>query len=246
MASTAAYCSSPEVKAYLPRSYSTTDLPDSTDTTFTSLATHIVEASREVDSALAEHFVTFNAWDHATVPCPRIIRNATTWLALSRCFAQLAVGDRETDYGQTAEMWEAKGRAMLDKIAGTDQDGVPRFYMIPNETVTTETLTFGAAGTYDVQSFEALLGVSVLLTSADIPYVIPDSVRVLTTGLTQYRYGQHFIVPFDAQQRKWKFVDLIGNLYTSALAKTITYDWSWRRYSEVQEAIENIPFVGGF
>ena len=232
----------------LPRSYSTTDLPDSTDTTYTSLATHIVKSSREVDSALAPHFCTFNAHDHSTYPCPHIIRDITANLAASRCFFQLAIGDRNSAYGKRGQEHRERAQGLLDSILSVDTpDGGPRFYAIANETVSSETLTFGAGGEYDLDESEAFINVQTNLTSVDMPLILVDSVKVTATGLTLYGYGRDFTVRFDTLRSKWVFTDIKGDLKDAAVTKTISYDWSWKRYAEKQGETEAAPgLLGGW
>lgn len=248
MASTVAYSTAAQVKSLLPRAYSTTDLPDSTDTTFTSLATHIVKSSREVDSALAPHFCTFNATDHATYATPQYIQDITTNLAAARCFKQLSIGDRNTSYGARAKSHMEDAQAMIDALISVDPLGSSaRFYLIANENMATETLVFGAGGQYDLDSREAFIQVQSNLTSVDIATVLADSVKVTATGLTLYARGRDFIIRFDPRHQRWVFTDLTGALYVLGTAKTISYDWTWRRHSEVQqESASSEMYIGGW
>ena len=234
MASTVAYTSAAQVNSVLPRSYSATDLPVSTDTTYTSLATNIVKASREVDAALAPYFCTFNAHDHSTYPCPQYIQQCATYLAASQSYNQLGVGGR---YESKSKEFMEKAQLKLDYLMNIDTLGSsPRFYVLPNETVSSETLTFGAGGEFDLTEYEAFINVQSNLTSGDIPTILVDSVKVTATGLTLYRLGRDFSVRFDAGFNKCVFTDLNGALKDLGSTKSISYDWIWKRYAEKQEA----------
>lgn len=245
MASTVAYTTAAQVKSLLPRAYSTTDLPDSTDTTYTSLATHCVKVSREVDAALAPYFCTFNATDHATFPCPQYIQNIATHLAASACFDQLAIGDRNTSYGARAVMHREKAQGWINALIGDDETG-PRFYVIANESKTDETLTFGAGGQFDLPNYEAFIQVQSYLTSVDIPTVLAESVKVTTTGLTLYALGRDFSIRFDPMHQRWVFTDIRGDL-KDAGTKTISYDWTWARHAEKQSETDAATiYLGGW
>ena len=249
MASTVACTTAAQVKSLLPRAYSTTDLPDSTDTTYTSLTTHCVKVSREVDAALAPFFCTFNATDHATYACPQYIQGIATHLAASACFDQLAIGDRNTAYGARAVMHREKAQAWIDNLLNIQPDGVaqPRFYVLPNENVSAETLTFGAGGQYDLNDGEAFIQVQANLTSVDIPTVLEDSVKVTGTGLTLYARGRDFSIRFDPMHQRWVFTDLNGALKALTTTKSITYDWTWRRHSEIQQESDSTTmYLGGW
>lgn len=254
MPSSVAYCTLAEAKSLLPKAYlgrgadTTGDLPDTTDTTTTSLTTLIIRASREIDSALAPHFCTFNAHDHATFPTPPFIREIARRLSASMAFEQLAIGDRNTAYGAKAKDLRDEAQVRLDNLTNIQADGAadPRWYLIPAEVVS-ETLTFGAGGQYDLQAQEAFIQVQANLTSVDIPTVLPDSVKVTATGLTLYARGRDFAIRFDPMHQRWVFVDLTGALYVLGTTKSISYDWTYRRHSEKQTENESdTMYLGGW
>jgi hypothetical protein len=247
VASTAKYTTAAQVKSHLPRVYSTGDLPDTTDTTYTSLATHIIKSSREIDSALGLYFCTFNATDHATYPTPQVIQDIATWITLGRCYPQLAVGGRNTAYIEAGQAWATRAQAALDEILGTDRGNRPRFWIINDENVASETLTFGVGGQYDLNTLDAFINIQSNLTSADVPVLIEDSVKVTApSGFTQYGYNRDFSLYFHTKHQKWVFRDH-GSLHSQAGAKTIQYQFSWRRQNERQvEGWANPALAGGW
>lgn len=249
MATTVTYTTDAQVKALLPRSYSTTDLPDSSDTTYTSLATHRIKASREVDSALAPYFCTFNATDHSTYPTPQYIQDIATHLAAARCFDQLGIGDRNTAYGARAQMHREKAQGWLDRLMGVGEDGAqdPRYYVLAQEVVGTETLTFGTGGEFNLTSREAFIPVQTYSSLTDIPTILPDSVKVTATDLTLYALGRDFEIRFDPMHQRWVFRDLSGDL-SAAASPTITYNFTWKRHAEKQVAESDAatPYIGGW
>jgi hypothetical protein len=235
------------VNALLPRAYSTTDLPASTDTTYLSLNTHITDVSRWIDSAIGLYYCTFNAVDHSTYICPQPVTECATYEAAARCYGQLAVGGRNAAYTEKAKELHGYAVEWLGGVVQAHRDDDPKVaFIIPPETVSTETLTFGAGGEYDIQAQEAFINVHSNLTSADIPTLIPESVKVTATGLTQYRYGDHFSIGFNPQHQKWVFFDHKGSLYSAGVTKSIAYQWSWRRWNEIQPEIDQVPSLGGF
>ena len=249
MASTAAYTTAAQVKSLMPRSYSATDVPATLDTTYTSLATHIIKASREVDAALAPFFCTFNATDHPAHPTPQFIQDLATKLAAERVFHQMAIGDRSASYGKMAASNREAAQMDIDRLMSTDEAGgvSVRSYVIGNETVDAEALTFGAGGEYDLPVTEAFINVHDNLTSSDIPTLLMDSVHVLVTGLTLYARGRDFDVRFDPRHGKWVFCDYKGGLRSSASQKNITYDWTWARYTEKQTDSDTPSiYIGGW
>ena len=246
MGQTTVYTSKPLVKGYISRSYSATDLPDSSDTTYESIDTKILRVSRSIDSIVGSVFCTFNSISGTPTTPYVIVDIATTWV-VGLCNQQLVPGGRNDAMSQRAQEDIANSMQRCQAIMGDSQtDSESR--VIPPEVVTTETLTFGAGGQYDLSTTEAFINVHSLLTSADRPLIIAESVKPLLTGYTAYHYGRDFDVYFSNEHQKWVFRDYSGSFASATGTKAITYWWDWRRatWAPKQATATSTGLIGGF
>lgn len=245
MAASTTYTTLVRVKSLLPKTFSSTLLSDSTDTSYTSITTHIADVSRWVDADLGKHFVAFNSTT-GTPPTPGAIIQIATWRTAARCLDQLMLGDRNSALGEKAqEFYEAA--AMLVSRINNEAEQDEALTIIPDEAKSSETLTFGAGGAYDLTGEEAFINVQSLLTNVDIPTVICESVRLTTSGYTTRHYGRDYSVRFHPGHQKWVLRDHIGDFADEA-TPTISYRWSWRRWTWEQAAVGSSPgvFAGGW
>lgn len=256
MAASTVYTTLKEVKSLLPKTYLATDLPDSDSSSYVGINSYILRASRWVDADLAHFYCTFNSTTHAEYPTPDIIRQVATDRTLYRCFSQLMATDRNGDYGALSERHKEDAAQIIGSIIGRTETGAAVMLdqsIIPNETVTAETLTFGTGATYGLPTNEAFINVHDNLESEDRPTILIDSVNVTATGLSGYQNAGtanddgDFYVYFHPRFRKWVLRDNTGDLADLATAKTISYDFSWLRYTEKQaEATAPAVAFGGW
>ena len=244
MATETVYTSPARVKALLPRSYSTTDLPDSSDSSLVSLATLSIDVSRVIDSRIGDVYCSFNSWNHATYPTPRKIIDIASKGTAGRALRQLGLGDRNVGSAVRAVGYEGEFDVALAAMRGDAQPGADAV-SLPLETVTTETLTFGTGALYGLQSYEAFFSVTDYVTTGDIPTMVEESVRVLTSGLTNYRFGTDFVIEFRPEYQKWVFVDATGALAASGSAKTVTYKFDWKRHAQRPASANAAPMYLG-
>jgi hypothetical protein len=216
MPASTVYTTSAIVGDFLPASQSIVAAGD-----FTRL---ISEASRHIDTRLASRYIPFN--DTAGNPAtPVVIQRICTRLVAADALRITMVGAANSElldlsilFGKEAES------ALIDLRDGKDS--------VPEES-STQTLTPGTGGNYDVATYEAIVGVTNPVASGDIYTLLPSTVRVTAAGYTQYGWGEDFSIRFDVPLQKWVFVDHRNDfLSQSSVAKTISYDWSYERYTD--------------
>jgi hypothetical protein len=216
MPASTVYTTSTIVGDFLPASQSIVAAGD-----FTRL---ISEASRYIDTKLARRYIPFN--DTAGSPVtPVVIQKICTRLVAADALRVTMIGAANSELLDLSILFSKEAEDMLTALRD-GKDSIP-------EESSTQTLTPGTGGTYDVQSYEAIIASTNPVASGDIFTLIPTSVRVTATGYTQYGWGEDFQVRFDVPLQKWVFVDLRNDLLAqSAVAKNISYDWSYERYTD--------------
>lgn len=215
---TTTYTTSSDVTPMLPKNYDST-----TDLTSAHLTAMISSVSRLIDSRLAVAYIPFNSTT-GTPATPANIQTIAKYLVAGQALRHLVVGDRNASLRQTAEDYEST--AMADLAAY-----VSKATVLPPEQKTGAVLTPGVGGSYDIAETEAFIGVEALITSAEIPTMIAESVKITSpSGYTKYHYGDDFEIYFNPQHQKWVFRDL-RNDFIGETSPTITYDWTWERYS---------------
>jgi len=231
MASTK-YTSLALVKGKLPRSYSSTDLPDSSDATYESITTKILNYSRYIDTMLGGRYCSFNSTDHGTYPTPGAIVRACTMGVAAECLWQLIPGDGNSPLADRADKMNAEAKEIIGAIISEESSQA-----LDPEVVSSETLTFGAGGSYALLTTQAYINVQSNLTTGEIPTIIEDSVRVTNTNFSLYHYKRDFDVAFNAEHQKWVFTDLVGQFRADTGALTISYKWDYRRASQHPKVI---------
>lgn len=242
MASTK-YTSLALVKGKLPRSYSSTDLPDSSDATYESINTKILNFSRYIDTMLGGRYCSFNSTDHATFPTPGVIARTATMGVAAECLWQLIPGDGNSALADRADKLNAEAKEIIGAIISEENSQA-----IDPEAVSSETLTFGAGGSYALPVTEAYINVQSNLTTGEIPTIIEDSVRVTNTNFSLYHYKRDFDVYFNPEHQKWVFKDIVGSFRVDTGALTISYKWDYRRASQHPKVISSTAtsLIGGF
>jgi len=217
MAASTTYTTSSDVTPLLPKNYSTTDLSSSHMTAM------ILSRSRFIDSQLATMYIPFNSTTD-TIPTPVPIQTIAKYLVAAQGIRHLVVGDRNALLRETAEEYE--------KLAWADLSSyVNKATVLPPEQKTGAVLTPGTGGSYDVNTYEAIIGVESLITSGEIPMLIPESVFVTSpSGYTQYHLGEDFSVYFHEPLQKWVFSDHRNDFITQT-TPTIKYEFTWERQS---------------
>jgi hypothetical protein len=153
MASTK-YTSLALVKGYLPRSYSPTDLPDTSDTTYESIQTKILNVSRSIDTMLGGRYVSFNSTDHSTYPTPGVIVQAATQWVVALSLRQLVPGDGNSPLGDRAASAMQEAKDIISAIISEENSQA-----IDSEVVSSETLVFGLGGQYALLTTQAFINV---------------------------------------------------------------------------------------
>jgi hypothetical protein len=220
MAASTTYTTSTIVGQYLPSGQTKVDAG-----TFTRL---ISEGSRLIDTVLATRYIPFNSTT-GTPPTPTAIQLICTRLVASQALRIDMMGARNATLEEMAVEHEKWAMERLKALRDEKES-------LPDETVATETLSWGTGGSYDVGTYECLLAVTSPVTSGDIFTLIPESVKILTTGWTQYGNGRDFHVRYEPYLRSWVLVDDTGGLKASGLAVTVTYDWSYQRYTDMRDS----------
>jgi len=217
MAASTTYTTSSDVTPLLPKNYSTTDLSSSHMTAM------ILSRSRFIDSQLATMYIPFNSTTD-TIPTPVPIQTIAKYLVAAQGIRHLVVGDRNALLRETAEEYE--------KLAWADLSSyVNKATVLPPEQKTGAVLTPGTGGSYDVGETEAIIGVESLITSGEIPMLIPESVFVTSpSGYTQYHLGEDFSIYFHEPLQKWVFSDHRNDFITQT-TPTIKYEFTWERQS---------------
>ena len=221
-----------KVQAELPAGYNNTDLPDA------DIDAMILEESADWEVRLGATYCTMNAPDHATYPTPEWVQTIVRDGVVAKGLYRLALGDRTTALGVSAEMYSKRCMAAKQALAGHDQvaTGNAGGQVVESqlsqmaETVDSETITWGTGNQeWDIDEDRAFIPVEAHLDSGDIPQIIPASVRVLTANYTGYRHGVEFRVFFDGTRQRWVFHDLNGSLAAAGATASITYRFEWRR-----------------
>lgn len=215
---TTTYTTSAAVVPLLPKNYDS-----AVDLTASHLTAMISSVSRQIDARLAVAYIPFNSTT-GTPATPAPIQTIAKYMVTAQALRHLAIGDRNAALRTAA--------ADMDEMAMSDLSAyVTQAIVLPPELKTDAVLTPGTAGTYDIGTTEAFIGVESLVTSGEIPTLIPESVKITSpAGFTQYNYGYDFEVYFNAQHQKWVFRDLRNDFIDEA-SPTIQYEWTWERYS---------------
>jgi hypothetical protein len=231
MASTK-YTSLQLVKGKLPRSYSSTDLPDSSDATYESITTKILNYSRYMDTIMGGRYCSFNSTDHGTYPTPGVIVRAATFGVAGDCLFQVMAGDANSPLAQAAKDYVTESKEMISAIISEENSQA-----LDPEVVSSETLVFGTGGNYALMTNQAYINVHSNLTTSEIPTIIEDSVRVTNTAFSLYHYKRDFDVAFNPEHQKWVFTDIVGQFKADTGALTISYKWDYRRASQHPKTI---------
>lgn len=215
---TTTYTTSAAVVPLLPKGYDS-----AVDLTASHLTAMISSVSRQIDARLAVAYIPFNSTT-GTPATPAQIQTIAKYLVAAQALRHLVVGDRNAALRQSANDLQDMANADLSAY-------MEKAIVLPPELKTAAVLTPGTAGTYDVDTTEAFIGVEALVTSGDIPTMIPESVKVTSpAGYVQYNYGEDFDIYFNPQHQKWVFRDLRSD-FISQSSPTIQYEWTWERYS---------------
>jgi len=218
VAASTVYTTDEDVVPVLPKNYDS-----ASDLTRTHLTAMILNVSRIIDARLSTAYIPFNSTT-GTPPTPVAIQAVAKYLVIGQALRHLAMGDRNASLMQSAQEYEGWGAAALDSY-------ISGLAILPPEQKTGAVLTVGVGGDYDVETDQAFIGVEALVSSGEIPTMIPESVKVTSpAGYVQYNYGYDFDVMFNPQHQKWVFHDL-RNDFISQTTPTIQYDWTWERYS---------------
>lgn len=221
-----------KVQAELPAGYNNTDLPDA------DIEAMILEESADWEVRMGAIYCTMNAPDHSDYPTPEWVQTIVRDGTVAKGLYRLALGDRTTALGVSAERYANRCMAAKQALAGHDQvmTGNAGGQLVESqlsqmaETVASETITWGTGGRdWDLQGDQAFIPVEDHLDSGDIPQIKPDTVKVLTANYTGYRSGVEFRVHFDGTHQRWVFTDVNGSLSSAGATATITYRFEWRR-----------------
>ena len=234
MAASTTYTTDEDVIPLLPKNYDSAS--DLTASHFTAL---ILSRSRFIDSQLATMYIPFNSTTD-TIPTPVPIQTIAKYLVAAQALRHLAVGDRNALLRDTAKEYEELAWADLSSY-------VNKATVLPPEQKTGAVLTPGTGGSYDVDTYEAIIGVESLITSGEIPMLIPESVFITSpSGYTQYHLGEDFSVRFDEQLQKWVFTDHRNDFITQS-SPTIKYEFTWERQARdrTPKGVKSGQFVMG-
>lgn len=227
-----------KVQSELPANYSSADLPDA------DIDAMILEESADWEVRLGATYCRMNAPDHATYPTPEWVQDIVRDGVVAKGLYRLALGDRTTALGVSAEMYSKRCMAAKQALAGHDQimTGNAGGQVVESqlsqmaETVASETITWGTGGNdWDLERTKAFIPVEAHLDSGDMPQIMQLSVKVLTAGFTGYRpmaswtARGEFFAYFDGTHQRWVFQDLNGSLAAAGATASITYRFEWRR-----------------
>lgn len=227
-----AYTTNTAVKALIGTVYSTTDLTDA------QITAHIARADGIIDAAVADLFtVPFNA-STDTPATPKVIAQASEYLAAAYCFRQLHIKGSNSALGEQADNWAAEADGLIEGLRNVPGQMRP-------ETVSTETITLTGSSrqSWEPNQYEAFIGdgssnpMTAHQSSYQPPNILEESVRILSTSastgytgaeLAKLRNGVDFTVRFNSDWKKYVF-EAHESALQNATTINITYLWDYRR-----------------
>lgn len=207
--STNPYAARADVIVKLPQGYNASLLANA------DIDAYILDASREIDARLRDMYWPFNSIT-GTPATPAMIEHLCIMRSTIMCYDELTIaGHVPGPDGFMSHLWTR----YLDDI----QKIIDGKTVIPTETTSTETISWGAEPLDDDEH----------LFACSPKYVIPESVVI--TGLEN---GLDFAVLYKGENRGsiLKKLSDFKNEAGTTLTTIASYDWSYKRYFENQPA----------
>lgn len=170
----------------------------------------IADASRYLDGRLVDYidFPDIAASPHT----PDVIEQITRYLAAWECQGRVAVLNRSQPATQGA--WF---RERAEELIQMLNDGR---ILIPNESVSSETLTYGSGASGDLMTTQAKLAKAC---------IVPETVRIATPS-TETEQGRDYIIGYSAGHRTWVYE---GWTTLGQAATAVSYEYNYLRQREI-------------
>lgn len=228
---TAVYDTRENVIKLLPRGYdNVVELPDSL------IDSRLAEKSRVLDGLIGEIWTPFNS-PTGTPPTPGLISETVRWMTAADLIPIIEAYTRNTQLQDMAKQFEKSALERVIGLKGGDDDLNIEPLIIPDVTITDETITWGTGADEDLDPTEAFIVPTTLIASGETMTLLIDTVRVTAPAARVHsRNGQDFEPYFHPTHNRWVLRDTGGRLHGTAGVK-ISYRASFRRYIGIQETI---------